>query len=266
MDRKSWWWAVAVLCVAPVLILCVALMAGPIAQDPAYHHFSDDRTTFGIPNFWNVVSNAGFLLAAAAGFAAARARGAFIEPWERRGCMLLAAGTALVAFGSGYYHWSPDSETLFWDRLPMTIVFMTLFAITIGERIDADLGRVALVPLVVLGAGSVVWWKMTGDLRFYAAVQFYPMLAIPVLAAARRARYSSGAGLATMIALYGVAKALEFFDASIGGVGGHPWKHVAGAAAMMVYFVSVAGRWGLRENDKCPGHDARGCRFANDAR
>ena len=29
----------------------------PIAQDPSYHQFADQRTLLGISNFWNVVSN-----------------------------------------------------------------------------------------------------------------------------------------------------------------------------------------------------------------
>ena len=38
------------------------------------------------------------------------------------------SGVALVALGSAYYHEDPENETLFWDRLPMTIAFMALFA------------------------------------------------------------------------------------------------------------------------------------------
>jgi len=34
----------------------------PIAQDPSYHQFADQRTLLGIPNFWNVVSNLPFVL------------------------------------------------------------------------------------------------------------------------------------------------------------------------------------------------------------
>src|SRR5258708_23386311 len=39
----------------------------PIPQDQSYHQFADQRTIFGIPNFWNVVSNLPFLVAGAAG-------------------------------------------------------------------------------------------------------------------------------------------------------------------------------------------------------
>ena len=43
------------------------LLLSPIPQDQSYHQFADQRTIFGIPNFWNVVSNIPFLAVGAAG-------------------------------------------------------------------------------------------------------------------------------------------------------------------------------------------------------
>jgi hypothetical protein len=43
------------------------LLLPPISQDQSYHHFADQRTIFGIPTFWNVVSNVPFLAVGAAG-------------------------------------------------------------------------------------------------------------------------------------------------------------------------------------------------------
>ena len=34
----------------------------PIAQDPLYHAFADQRALLGVPHFWNVVSNLPFVL------------------------------------------------------------------------------------------------------------------------------------------------------------------------------------------------------------
>jgi hypothetical protein len=48
-----------------------------------------------------------------------------------------------------------------------------------------------------------------------------------------------------MIGFYCVAKILEFFDRQIASVlstGGHPWKHLAGAAAMLCYVYAVSNR------------------------
>ncbi|MEJ7830980.1 MAG: hypothetical protein WKF91_22430, partial [Segetibacter sp.] len=31
----------------------------------------------------------------------------------------------LLTFGSGYYHWQPNNETLVYDQIPITIVLMS---------------------------------------------------------------------------------------------------------------------------------------------
>ena len=41
--------------------LAALLVLPPIHQDQGYHHFADDRKLFGVPNFWNVVSNLPFI-------------------------------------------------------------------------------------------------------------------------------------------------------------------------------------------------------------
>jgi hypothetical protein len=45
----------------------VLIYLGPIAQDETYHSFADSRTIFGIPNFWNVISNLPFAFVGALG-------------------------------------------------------------------------------------------------------------------------------------------------------------------------------------------------------
>ena len=45
-------------------------------------------------------------------------------------------GIFLTGFGSSYYHWDPNDDTLFWDRLPMTLCFMAILAASIEERIS----------------------------------------------------------------------------------------------------------------------------------
>ena len=72
----------------------------------------------------------------------------------------------------------------------MTVAFMGLFASTIGERIDFRAGLWLLWPLVWLGLASVYSWHTSeqrgaGDLRLYYFVQFYPMVAIPLMTATR---------------------------------------------------------------------------------
>jgi hypothetical protein len=231
----------------------------PVTQDPTYHAFADRRTFWGVPNFWNVVSNAAFLGVAAAGLRALRNRQAFTERWEGVSFRILLAGTALVGIGSGWYHLRPNDQTLFWDRLPMTIVFMSLLASIIGERVDMRAGRLVVAPLLAIGVASVVYWRMCGDLRPYVVVQFYPVLAIPFLLLTGGARYTGAVWTWLMAALYVAAKALELFDermAHVLPVGGHPLKHVVAAAAIGCYVVGVGRRRSLNTVDTACGAEA----------
>ena len=222
----------------PVLAAVAAiamLFVPPIHQDAAYHQFADQRTIWGIPNFWNVVSNLPFLAVALWGL---RVRG-------DAAYRVFLFGVAAVTFGSAYYHAWPSSETLFWDRLPMTIAFMALFAALIGDRISDRAGRMLLLPLLCVGAASVIYWRMTDDLRPYALVQFFPMLAIPLMMVLFPARAIPNSGLIGMMVFYTLAKVLEWQDSAIARVvstGGHPWKHLAAATAVFCYVFSLERR------------------------
>jgi hypothetical protein len=141
---------------AASLIAVCFIVSGPITQNPQYHAFADHRTLFGVPNFWNVISNLPFFIVALCGIKALRSHTAFCETWERVAYCALLAGTFAAGFGSTYYHLHPDDHRLFWDRLPMTVVFMSLVASTIGERVSMNAGKRLLRPLISLGLGSVL--------------------------------------------------------------------------------------------------------------
>jgi hypothetical protein len=198
----------------------------PIPQDQAYHQFADDRTLFGIPNFWNVVSNLPFALVGAVGL------------WQFHrdpATVVFFAGVFLTAFGSAYYHWAPSDGTLFWDRLPMAIAFSGVLAAAVEERIDARTGRLLLWPLVVLGVISMLVWRSTGDLRLYGWVQFFPILALPVMFLLLKPKYTGTMYWIVAAGWYLLAKILEYTDAAIYSAGhlltGHTLKHLAAAAA-----------------------------------
>jgi len=201
----------------PILIgIAVFVFVRPITQDELYHSFADQRTLLGIPNFWNVVSNLPFAIVGILGLRSARDLAS----------RLLFAGVLLTAFGSAYYHWQPDTQRLLWDRLPMTIVFMSLFAIVAGRRL--------LFPLLCLGIASVIWWRISGDLRLYVLVQFVPMVMIPVLLLTTRVK----PGLWAVLGFYALAKVAEAGDAALYSVlplSGHTWKHLL--AALATYYI-----------------------------
>jgi hypothetical protein len=242
------------------LAALVALwLQGPIPQDPAYHRFADSRTWLGIPNFWNVASNALFpvlglwgLVRVLPDFKGCGPLDALAQA-QRPAWIVFFLGATAVGFGSGYYHLHPDNASLVWDRLPMTLAFMGLFAALVGEHLDVRWGRRALWPLLAAGLASVLYWHFTesqgrGDLRPYAAVQFLPLILIPglLLAFPRPGR----APLWWVLALYGLAKALEHWDAAIlqaiGLTGGHAFKHVAASLGIGVvaYWLGVRARRG----------------------
>lgn len=217
-----------------------------ILQNPAYHNFADQRTLFGIPNFFNVVSNLPFLLVALWGLRGfASPPGAFREKWERAAYAVLLAGIALTAFGSTYYHLQPNNARLIWDRLPMTIIFMSVLDATIGERVEMQAGRRLLVPLLVFGSGSIAYWRWSGNVLLYGVVQFGAILAIFILIAVRPPQYSGAGYLWGMLVLYGLALICDVADHQLAAVlpsGGHFWKHLLAAGALLSYIAGVSRR------------------------
>src|SRR5436309_3569971 len=136
------------------------LLVPPFAQPLWYHDFADQRCFCGIPHTLNVVSNLPFLLIGLAGMwyllrPAARTR--FIDPSERWLYFGFFLFISLTGIGSAYYHSDPNNDTLLWDRLPLAMAFMALFAIILGERIGRRVGIWLFHPLVALGAASVVY-------------------------------------------------------------------------------------------------------------
>jgi hypothetical protein len=128
-----------------------------------------------------------------------------------------------------------------WDRLPMSLGFMALLAAVVMERIDGKAGLLLLLPLLLTGAGSVIYWRWsqlrgTEDLLPYAAVQYGSIAAIVVIASLFPSRYTRGADLFGVVAFYAAAKAAEVLDSQIYALGqvvsGHTLKHVIGAVAV----------------------------------
>jgi hypothetical protein len=203
----------------------------PIRQDLAYHSFADQREWLGIPHFWNVISNLPFLIIGLYGIVTTNKpnAGTMRSAW-----LVFFIGVSLVSFGSAYYHWNPNNQTLVWDRLPMTVGFMGLFAALIGEYINPRVGVALLVPLLVLGFISVLVWHATDDLRLYAWVQFMPLLCIPFILLLNRPQHSHQRWIYFGLFFYVGAKLFEHFDDEImsglnSHVSGHAIKHVFAA-------------------------------------
>jgi len=202
------------------------LLLPPIPQDPSYHQFADQRTILGVPNFWNVVSNLPFLAVGAAGLRRFRTDPATV---------VFFLGVFLTGVGSSYYHWNPNDDTLFWDRLPMTLSFAAILALVVKERASERAGAPLLWPALATGLFSLLLWRWTDDLRLYFWVQFFPGLAVVLLFLLYPPKYSGTFYWVVAGLLYALAKVFEFTDEAIYSAGnllsGHTLKHLAAAGA-----------------------------------
>ncbi len=226
-----------------VLFIVGMFFISPIVQSEDYHLFSDTKSVFGIPNFWNVISNLLFVIIGICGIYIFRNhRENNIE------YIILFAGIILIGIGSGYYHFSPNTQSLIWDRLPMTIVFMTLFSIIISEFISVKLGKVFLWPLLLIGLGSIWWWIYGGmnDLRLYVLVQFYPVIAIPIILIFFKSKVTYGRIYWFLLAFYFLAKISEHYDQiihnSLGIISGHTLKHLFSGLGLCILFIAYKRR------------------------
>lgn len=226
--------------IVPVIIF----MQEPIAQDPGYHLFKDTRFIFSVNNFYNVISNIPFLMVGLLGLYKIIISNQLKLLVELKlAYLLLYFGLVLVAFGSGYYHLEPNNQTLLWDRLPMTISFMALMSVLIGEFLSVKTAKLILMPLIIVGIASVLHWylgelKGVGDLRFYILVQFVPVLSIPIILSFFKSSFKQVYGYWLLLLAYIVAKILEYFDGEVFGfsglVSGHSLKHVMAALGMFL--------------------------------
>lgn len=247
---------ISILIAIPLLAVVIALFISPIPQPEEYHDFADQRGFLGIPNFLDVVSNLPFLLVG--GWALWRLLGPaqsrrplFLEDREKWPWVFLFAGTLLTGFGSAYYHLAPSNETLFWDRLPMAIIAMSLVAAVISERIGVRTGLRWLAPLLLIGLFSVAYWAWTesreaGDLRWYGLVQFLPILILPVMILLFSPRYTRTGDYFAALGWYLLAKVAEALDETIYAMGqlvsGHTIKHLIAALALYWLYRMISQR------------------------
>ncbi len=225
-----------------------ATITRPIAQDTDYHLFADSRNLFSIPNFWNVISNLLFLVIGATGIV-------FVSITNKRhksdrlllNNFIFFTGIFFTGIGSAYYHLNPSNESLVWDRLPMSISFMSFFSIIIGRFISVKDGKLFLFPLLAVGLTSVIYWYITersgcGDLRLYILIQFLPMLLIPMIMLFSKSKYDPKYLWFVLLA-YVIAKIFETFDGAVFECGnlisGHSVKHLVAALAPVIFLLDL---------------------------
>lgn len=234
-----------ILCALAVAATLVVFIAVPFyPQDPAYHRFADARSIGPIPNGWNVLSNALLIPAGIYGLLAAR-RATFVDRTSRAAALVVFGGVVLTAFGSGYYHWSPNDGTLVWDRIGIAITLGGFLALMIADRVGRPDTPLLPVILAFAAVATVILWRVTGDLRAYGIAQFFPFVAAIVMYALFPGRYSHGWVVWIILGGYAVAKLCEDRDPAIysaaGSVSGHTLKHVAaaGTATLIAWWIGT---------------------------
>lgn len=260
-DNPVTWRTWLVVCIT-VLAILAALLVPAMPQPVAYHDFADHREALGVHNFLDVASNVAFLVVGIAGLIVTLGRHAYFQfSIERWPYAIFFAGVLLTAAGSSYYHLTPDNETLFWDRLPMTIAFMALVASQIADRISVRAGLALLVPMLLVGLASVVYWRITeqrgaGNVLPYAILQAYSVVVLLLLAMLAPSRYTRGSDLFWIFGWYVLSKLLEHFDAEVLALGhvvsGHTLKHLAASVAGFVACYNLAHRTLKEPADPAP--------------
>lgn len=275
--------SIVILPLGALLISAFFLFVSPIKQSQSYHNFADKRiflcschalrsegyflppgTTadrsrrqgFTIPNFGDVISNIVILSGGALGIIILHLKEAeetidSARRWQLEICLpIFFYATIAISIGSTYYHWNPHDASLVWDRLPMTLAFVSIFCFMLEEYNipniqNNGIGQAWLFPLLLIGIFSVLYWKWFDDLRLYALVQFLPLIIIAMLLLCCEPKHDGGGSIAQILALtcYGLAKLAEDRDYEIYNwtnniISGHSLKHcLAGLSSIFIAFM-----------------------------
>ncbi len=237
---------------ALIAVIITFIFVEPLPQDPGYHEFADSRSYWEIPNTFDVLSNIALAVAGLLGIIAAVKRlrsqkfNASIFQY-----LIFFGGVFLTGFGSLYYHLSPTNQTLIWDRLPITILSIGFFCSVVSEMVSPKAALVLVVPLLLIGIGSVLYWHYTeglgrGDLRLYGVVQFLPLILIVLIFVMYKFPENYLPYISGVLIFYAFSRLTEFLDhqiyAALQIISGHTLKHLFAAAAACFILIMLRRR------------------------
>lgn len=229
--------------ISTVLLLIIATAAlalhGPIAQFANYHEFADQSVVQGIPHFFDVMSNVGFILVAIWGLVSV----------SRLSTRTISSGNLLFLYsllatgiGSTYYHLAPNDSRLVFDRLPIALACAGLLSGLWGEINGRDNKQLTYL-LSLFAFLSVAYWfagtlSGAGDLRPYLLLQGAPMALIPLWLIQSHHSLKNRMALVSALLLYAAAKITEIYDhqllAVVGSISGHTLKHMFATLASLL--------------------------------
>ena len=194
-----------------------------IKQHESYHDFADKRKLFSINNFNDVFSNIAFILI-----------GQYytifgnITELHKIYC-LIVMGIMLTGYGSAYYHNNPTTETLFYDRLPMTLVMAGIISLELHDFYQLDY----FYSVLIISIGTVFYWSRSKNLLPYCICQSLPII---LYFLGKNSNYTHQEYYTFATILYVIAKFAELFDKQIYRycpLSGHTIKHYTAAMSIM---------------------------------
>ncbi|WP_082008698.1 hypothetical protein [Photobacterium gaetbulicola] len=234
-------WRYALLIAIALILGVLAIYFSPIRQSRNFYDYADQRLFLGIPHFWNVVSNVGFLVVGLIGLRKNHQCSLAREPALSFAYPLFFLSLVGAFLGSSLYHLSPGPFTLMLDRIPITIGFISLYCIVIAEYLSPKLGKAMLLPTLAYGVLSVIYWYMTdvvngrGDMAPYVLVQLLPIIHIPIILWLYPNRHHPTKYYLYALGLYVLCKMAESKDDELyqltSQISGHSLKHILAALA-----------------------------------
>lgn len=242
MDSRSV--KIASLCLIAFILLVFIWNFPPIAQPENYHDFADKRAFFGLNHAFDVLSNLPIFFVGIWGiYFLKKTNLQSTSTFEKNLWFVFFGATAFVAIFSFYYHLAPDNFRLFWDRIGLSVLFLSFFSLMLEERINHKIGVRLAIPLIIFGVGSVFYWILTekagaGDLRFYVLTQFGPIIVLPFLFFLFPSKHPGQYWIYGSLGFYILAKFAEEWDAQIfhffhENLAGHTLKHLLSSISLV---------------------------------
>ena len=229
----------------------------PVPLHSEYHNFADRRTFFAcgccckIANGNDVLSNIPFALVSLCGIGHLLSYGSTLKIFEIDPpvfanpsqeipfWMIFYVAVGLVSIGSSYYHLKPTSKRLTWDIMPMTVAFVTLTSIVLQETVCVKIPYSVFWLMVATGISTVLYWRMTDDLRPYILVQLGAIISIPICFGFWGSKYYDKDVIIhymEAVLFYAACKVTELFDGKIYNwtgkrISGHTIKHLLASVA-----------------------------------
>ena len=105
------------------------------------------------------------------------------------------------------------------------------------------LGKALLFPLIAIGLISILYWYNYEDLRLYILIQFYPVIAAPIILLFSRPS-NSKTKYWILLSSYVLAKLVEYFDVEVHNnlsiLSGHTLKHLVIALGLSIFLLALS--------------------------